>query len=116
MTIKKNFLSIFLVIFAFFSLMYTFNVYAEQEIIYLSEDLEMQPEQSNGCNQYGRTDWPSIEDACNYYLGNNNWTYYPDTNTWRGAGLIIQQRQNLNLTYNYFYTFSDGTRMYFGGH
>ena len=45
-------------------------------------------------DQYGRTDWPSIDAAKKYY--GMDWVYTP-----------------CDGYYNWYYTFSDGSRMYF---
>ena len=47
-------------------------------------------------DSYGRTDWPSLGEAINYYGSGYTYTYCGGN------------------PYNYFYTFSDGSRMFFG--
>lgn len=57
---------------------------------------ELQPMMAAPCDQYGSTQWSSLSDAQKYYGTDFTYTYcggYP---------------------YNYYYTFSDGSRMYFG--
>jgi len=50
----------------------------------------------NTQNQYGRTDWPSLKAAQDYY------------------GKDYSYSGTAGHPYNYFYQYSDGSRMYFG--
>lgn len=53
-----------------------------------------------GGNMYGNTDWLNIELAMAYY--GTDYEYNQCYKTYNGS------------IYNYYYSFSDGTRMYFG--
>lgn len=59
---------------------------------------ELQPAMASVCNQYGSTNWSSLQAAKNYYGNDFDYVYC-------GGGL-----------YNYYYVFADGSRMYFGVH
>ena len=57
---------------------------------------ELKPMMAAGCDQYGYSGWGSLGAAQNYYGTGFSYTYcggYP---------------------YNYYYSFSDGSHMYFG--
>lgn len=51
-------------------------------------------------NRYGRTDWPSFGEARNYY--GHNWSYSPCEVYYCGG------------RFNYYYVFTDRTKMFFG--
>ena len=53
-----------------------------------------------GGDQYGYVGWGSLSDAKAYY--GYDLSYYACNHTYN------------NVTYNYYYTFSDNSRMYFG--
>ena len=63
---------------------------------------ELVPMMASACDDYGYTGWASLDAAMNYY--GTDFTYTTLRNP------IIR---NGNI-YTHYYTFSDGSRMYFG--
>ena len=63
---------------------------------------EFQPMMAMTCDEYGNPNWSSLDDAMNYYGNDYEYSELDEP-------ITIGDK-----TYTHYYTFSDGSRMYFG--